>query len=238
MAIRKLLRRVRSFLQNLWFRMPVGLREAGDLLLREARTFLVHRVGLLRARKYRNQSGLRLHVGCGPNIKPEWVNIDLKNTADLRLDIREPLPFRDGSCAMIYSEHFLEHIGYPDPVGAFLRECRRVLEPGGVFSVVVPDVDLVLRSYVNGGSEEYYAAQRRWHPQWFTTQMEHVNYNFRQDGEHKFCYDFETLHRLLERSGFERIQRRSFDPVIDSEDRVVGSMYVQCSKPAEERRGL
>jgi predicted SAM-dependent methyltransferase len=238
MFIRTLLRNVKRFLQNRWRRMPVGVREAMELSLWEGRTFLVHRIGVLRARRFWKRSGLQLHVGCGPNIKPGWVNIDLKKTADLRLDIREALPFRDGSCAVIYSEHFLEHICYPEPVSAFLRECRRILQPGGVFSVVVPDVDLVLRSYVNGGSEEYYAAQRRWHPQWYTTQMEHVNYNFRQDGEHKYCYDFETLRRLLERCGFERIQRRAFDPTLDSGDRIVGSMYVQCRKPTEEMRSL
>jgi predicted SAM-dependent methyltransferase len=159
------------------------------------------------------------------------VNIDLSKKADLQLDLRKPLPFRSGSCSFIYSEHFLEHVDYPGPVTGLVKECWRVLKPGGTLSVVVPDIELVLRSYFNGGSEEYYAAQKKWHPAWCKLQMEHVNYNFRQDGEHRFCYDVETITSLFERCGFVDVKRRSFNPDLDSKDREVGSLYMQCYKP-------
>jgi hypothetical protein len=60
--------------------------------------------------------------------------------------------------------------------------------------------------------------------------MEHINYNFRQDGEHRFCYDFETLKALLERCGFINVRRREFDPALDSKEREIGSLYVECAK--------
>ena len=37
------------------------------------------------------------------------------------------------------------------------------------------------------------ARQSIWHPAWCTTRLEHINFHFRQGGEHKFAYDFETL---------------------------------------------
>ena len=57
---------------------------------------------------------------------------------------------RAGSCAACYSEHFLEHLD-ADDARRFLRECRRVLAPGGACHVVVPDAGRHLR---------YYAARR------------------------------------------------------------------------------
>jgi len=219
-------------LEKLTGPLPTGLRIATRNLFSEFNTFLAHRQGLAQARKYRGSSDLKLHLGCGKNYKEGWVNVDLHRTADVRLDLREPLPFEDASCSMIYSEHFLEHIDYPEPITSLLGECCRVLKPGGVFSVVVPDIELVLRSYVEGGTEEYYAAQRKWHPEWYKTQMEHINYNFRQNNEHRFCYDFETLNYLLEKCGFVEVRCRSFEVSLDRKDREVGSLYAEALKPA------
>src|SRR5437899_11286021 len=77
----------------------------------------------------------RLNIGCGENLRPGWLNIDLDPRADLRLDIRRPLPFREGSFAEIYSEPVLEHLAYPGEVEEVLRDERRVLEAGGTVPV-------------------------------------------------------------------------------------------------------
>jgi predicted SAM-dependent methyltransferase len=212
---------------------PGGVGTATAALLSEIRLASKHRSGVRRARRYRNASGLKLHLGCGPRIKQGWVNVDLHKQADLALDLRKPLPFASGSCSIVYSEHFLEHLDYPEPVTSFVRELHRVLTPGGLVSLAVPDIELVLRSYLHGGTPEYYAAQKQWHPAWCTTQMDHLNYNFRQDGEHRFCYDIETITLLFRRGGFTDIRRRAFDPSLDSKDREVGSLYLECRKTAD-----
>jgi len=211
-------------------RLSHGIRSSIRTLRDEVSIFLKHRKGLKAAKKIRYVNDLKLHLGCGPRLKKGWINIDLKECADISLDLREPLPFRNDSCSLIYSEHFLEHLDYPESVSNLLRECRRVLKSGGVLSLVVPDIELVLTSYVKGGTEEYYAAQKKWHPDWFKTHMEHINYNFRQNNEHRFAYDFETLKYLLENTGFTKVRRRNFDANLDSEDRIVGSLYVDCEK--------
>lgn len=48
---------------------------------------------------------------------------------------QDPLPFPDESLDFIYASHFLEHCASPIKV---LRECERVLLPGGVLTLVVP----------------------------------------------------------------------------------------------------
>jgi hypothetical protein len=60
--------------------------------------------------------------------------------------------------------------------------------------------------------------------------MDHVNYCMRQNGEHCWYYDEETMRRLLESVGFVEIQRREFDPELDQETRRVGTLYMQCRK--------
>ena len=127
-----------------------GLRRALREVVHEASALRKHRAGLSAARRSEGTTDLRLNLGCGSEVKPGWVNVDLTAGGTLALDLREALPFSDGSCAIIYSEHFLEHLSYPDDAGEFLAECLRVLKPGGVFSVGVPDTALPLRAYCGG----------------------------------------------------------------------------------------
>ncbi len=54
---------------------------------------------------------MKLHLGCGQNIIPGWMNIDLEpGPGGVRHDLRKRLPFGDGSARFIFNEHFLEHI--------------------------------------------------------------------------------------------------------------------------------
>ncbi len=59
--------------------------------------------------------------------------------------------------------------------------------------------------------------------------MEHLNYHFHQEGDHKFGYDFQTLSKLLSRAGFKSIRRREFNP-IRSESRRFNTLYVDANK--------
>jgi len=63
--------------------------------------------------------------------------------------------------------------------------------------------------------------------------MEVVNAHFRQGGQHRFSYDYETLGRLLEDVGFVQIEHRAFRSSrlnhleIDSDVRASESLVVE-----------
>jgi predicted SAM-dependent methyltransferase len=218
----------------------LALRDAARSLMREFRLARIHHASLSKARRYLGLRDLKLHFGCGQNLKPDWVNIDLlSNTADLRLDLRERFPFADNSASIIYSEHFFEHLEYPDEVFKVLHESWRVLAPGGSFNLGIPDFEFAVNSYASR-DPEYHGIQKQIYGSFFgedprrarwTTRMHLLNFTFRQGQEHKYAYDFETLKQVLEEVGFESIVRRPFDPLLDRPSREWGTMYVVANKP-------
>jgi SAM-dependent methyltransferase len=135
---------IRQLLQS---RLNSGLRRALLNLRTEYKISRLHNKGKRQARRYDGQTELKLHIGCGPKPKAGWLNIDLVSMADINLDLREPLPFADDSCLMVYSEHFMEHLEHPDETVPFLRESLRVLSSGGRFSVGLPDIEWPIRAY-------------------------------------------------------------------------------------------
>jgi predicted SAM-dependent methyltransferase len=159
------------------------------------------------------------------------LNIDLfDSAADLQLDLRRRWPFPDSSVAHIYSEHAFEHFEFYQEVPHFLAESLRVLQSGGIFDVGVPDTEWPLRGYGNP-DHDYWPTAPKWHPESCETQLDHINYHFRQGEQHKYAWDEETLTRSLRRSGFVRIARRAFDPSLDTESRKIGTLYMRAIKP-------
>jgi SAM-dependent methyltransferase len=205
--------------------------------LSEFRVLYRHLKGRFAARRYKGQKSLKLNVGCGPNQKPGWVNIDLFAAGAIPLDLRKPLPFDSDSCSIVYSEHFFEHLDYPDDALGFLREIFRVLGPNGVVSTGVPNAAARLYLYVNDSDAGRRKIERRaWHPEWVETHMEQVNFLFRQNyrydmPEHRMAYDPETLEKCLRSVGFDNIRVRQPDLTLDDPKRAPSTLYVDATKP-------
>jgi Flp pilus assembly protein TadD/predicted SAM-dependent methyltransferase len=192
-----------------------------------------HRRGIRQIRREHLARPAKLNLGSGQFRKAGFLNVDLFPGGDLTLDIRRGLPFGSDCCELIFSEHCFEHFDYPEPVTHLLRECLRVLRPGGTLSFSVPDTTWPLKDYCDGPDSPYFKAceQYQWHPPDCTTPMEHINYHFRQGTEHRYAYDFQTAEKLLTIAGFVEIQRREFDPSLDAAHRSVGSLLVVARKP-------
>jgi len=226
-----------------------GVQNALRQLRRELRTQRLHKASVKKAERLSSTTKHRLNLGCGPNRKEGWINIDLTDGVDLQLDLRERLPFPDDSVEVIYSEHFFEHLNYPSfadsnavaglelsgyqsEVLFLLRESYRVLVPGGLFSLGVPDAEQSIIAYANRDEQpSEYPRRMHWLPDWCDTLMHQVNYLFRQGHEHKYAYDGESLALILERAGFVQVNRRDFDPALDSESRRIGTLYMKARKP-------
>jgi predicted SAM-dependent methyltransferase len=209
-----------------------GERAALRTFLAERKIAQHHRAGLRQIRRQSLERPAKLNLGCGPHKKEGFLNVDLLPPADLTLDLRLGLPFESNCCDLIFSEHCLEHIDYPEPVSHLFRECLRVLKPNGRLLFSVPGTEWPLNDYGKGPDAPYFRAcgEHAWHPPECTTRMEHINYHFRQDAEHRFAYDFETAEKVLAGAGFIAIQERPFDAALDSEHRRIGSLFISARK--------
>jgi predicted SAM-dependent methyltransferase len=129
------------------------------------------------------------------------VNIDInpRNHPDLWLDIRSGLPFPPASVAFIYTSHTLEHLPLAHVTGV-LRECRRVLEPGGWLRIVVPDLLKAIKAYVEH-NEEWFLD---WPHSFRSVGGRFTNYLF-CDSQHKCAFDLDLMSELLSGAGFATI---------------------------------
>lgn len=90
-----------------------------------------------------------LNLGCGKRFHAEWVNVDFRASAPevLACDLSQGLPFPDAGFDVVYHSHVLEHFPRLQGLG-FLRECWRVLKPGGILRCAVPDLEAMARLYL------------------------------------------------------------------------------------------
>jgi ubiquinone/menaquinone biosynthesis C-methylase UbiE len=147
------------------------------------------------------------------------------------------LPFADGSVECVYTSHFLEHIPW-NKATRVVHEVYRVLEPGGVFRVVVPDLVLAGERYLEETKRQVDCARfsREAHDRFMRTVAGgHFN-RVRPGGGHLYAYDFPTLFSVLEKSGFVRIRQCSFQesPVREMgllENRPGDSLHIEATKP-------
>jgi predicted SAM-dependent methyltransferase len=193
-----------------------------------------------------NSRADRLHLGCGLIAPDGWLNVDGSVQATLarlpwirralsslrlappgqasipwpnnvlRWDLRRRLPFADGRFAAVYSSHLLEHLYRSDAL-RLLRECRRVLKPGGAIRAVVPDlrslVDAYVRSCGRGGdpAREFLAALNLRAESDVEGPWAYRLYQGITDfHRHKWMYDERSLVLLLQEAGFSEVGRREF----------------------------
>src|SRR5437870_645768 len=81
-----------------------------------------------------------LNLGGGGNLLPGCLTADIHPAADCYADLRRTLPFADASVDAVFCEEAIEHIAKSEAEG-FLRECVRILRPGGVMRITTPDLD-------------------------------------------------------------------------------------------------
>lgn len=227
-------------------RLPEGLRLAVRQLLDEIKVERTVRRARPQFRALHEQQDLRVHLGCGPDIKEGWINIDLANSPPLfcktspgtrfiNYDLRRGLPLADRSCKIIYSAHFFEHLKYADAL-RLLRDCHRTLKPRGVFRACLPNFRGMFDAYLR--EDRDYMNLIKIHdvlPEieaGTETFVDHVNYGVYQAGQHKWIMDAEKMIVLLRHIGFNRVMETQFDPAMDQdiELRRRYSFYIEATK--------
>lgn len=152
----------------------------------------------------RRISKIKLHWASGARILPDWINIDgwCKRGIDYVMDLRCKLPFADNSVNYVFMEHALEHFNLSNGISV-LRELHRVMAPGGVIRIIVPDLERYCSAYLASDHDWFELAGPK-----FTTLAEGLNYVF-LNHFHRFMYDFESLSLTLRETGFKHIIRSS-----------------------------
>ena len=138
------------------------------------------------------------------------------------------IPFPDQSIDKIYSSHFFEHLTFKEGQKN-LDECLRVLKPGAIFSICVPNARLFVDAYLNSKNKSNELIQ---HLPAFnnTTKIDFLNYNAYMDGEHKYMFDEENLVFILRSKGLKNVRLRQFDSSIDLQVRDFESIYAIAEK--------
>ena len=183
-------------------------------------------------------TGLKLHIGAGQQRLDGWLNIDIY-PAQLTMNVLRRLPFSDGSVRTVFVSHLLEHLYYPRDVRGFLGELHRTLQPGGRVRIVVPDIERCIEAYTQR-DEKFFASRREtWH--WWPENPTRLEDFLAYAGagpepsllfeSHKYGYDFETLRKVLEESGFTQVQLSGFmasaleELRVDEASAVAGAKY-------------
>jgi len=148
----------------------------------------------------------RLQIGAGPNILEGWLNTDYYtgSLGVVFLDATKRFPFEDRTFDYIFSEHQIEHLTYKEGL-SMLRECYRVLKPGGKIRIATPDIETLIGLHT---PEKNDLQQRyiRWINDKFLPEIGVdndvfvINNAFRNFG-HQFIYDRATLQSALEEVG-------------------------------------
>jgi predicted SAM-dependent methyltransferase len=176
----------------------------------------------------------RLNWGCGAAGEPGWINSDVKegSSIDISADIRDGLPIESGSLDYIVSIHALPMIHFHDLVPV-LAELRRMLKPGGVLRLGLPDVDRAIRAYLEA-DRSYFAVgddharsmcgKFALHTLWY--------------GHSVTMFNAEFAAELLESAGFVRVAHCGFresaaglEGITDLDNREQESFFIEAVEP-------
>jgi predicted SAM-dependent methyltransferase len=217
----------------------------GDTLstaLFEIGAFRVNAAGIPAAATIPAQAAHRF-IGCGPDERPGWLNIDYRYNGPLgydpvkgflNLDLRAGLPLPDASAELIFSSHFFEHLRWEEATG-LMRECRRVLKPGGVIRFQMPDYGKGFKGYIERDPEmlaqyvDRHGLLNHMPPyarQWGDL-ISRAVYEFY---EHKYVWDTENLGIALREAGFSQAFEVEPQPGLDNlrDLRAESSFYMQA----------
>jgi len=175
----------------------------------------------------------RLNWGCGAHVGGGWINSDVKDEAgvDLVADIREGLPLESDSIDYAVSIHALPEVPY-DGLVPVLRELRRVLKPGGVLRLALPDLLKGVDAYQRGDRDYFLVPDEDAKSLGAKLITQLVWYGYVRTF---FTGDFtEELLRnagfgLVEHCGFLQTASR-FPDIVGLDDRERESLFVEATK--------
>ena len=182
----------------------------------------------------------RLNWGCGGHTLPGWINADIKADfgIDLPCDILKGLPLADDSIDFAVSIHALPELHFNDQIPA-LKELLRVLKPGGVLRLALPDLLKGVAAYRRGDRDYFLVPDEdaKSIGAKLITQLIWYGYS-------RTLFTHEFIAELLEKAGFSQIAECGFQQtcsrfpeIIDLDNREPETLFVEATKPGADRAG-
>jgi predicted SAM-dependent methyltransferase len=175
----------------------------------------------------------RLNWGCGHRGEPGWINSDRKSGPgiDLSCDILDGLPLMSDAFDYVVSIHALPEVPYADLVPT-LQELRRVLKPGGVLRLSLPDLDRAIAAYQRGDRDYFVVPDEDAASVGAKMVVQLIWY-----GYSRTLFNRDFVRELLERAGFSAIYdcgyrqtRSAHAGIVELDNRERESLFVEAVK--------
>lgn len=175
----------------------------------------------------------RLNWGCGACGEPGWINSDQKEGrgVDLSCDIREGLPLETDSIDYVVSIHALPEVPYPGLVPV-LQELRRVIKPGGVLRLALPDLERGIQAYLRKDRDYFLIPDEDMQSLGGKLILQLIWYGYSRT---LFTYDF--IEEMLLKSGFRAVSpcrfketNSSYADIVELDNREAESLFVEAIK--------
>ena len=174
----------------------------------------------------------RLHIG-GEDVREGWkiLNVQPLEGVDFIGNATDLSQFADNSILEVYGSHIYEHLDYVRELHAALAEAFRVLRPGGLMRIGVPDLDALCRLMLRPDLDP--------EKKFFVMRMIYGGHMNAWD-YHKVGFNFDLLGQFMWDVGFRDIRRvERFGLFPDATDIVYEgvpiSLNVMGTKPLGDR---
>jgi len=136
---------------------------------------------------------IKLHLGCGKrNFGEDWIHIDGEHHSHIEsYDITCIPQYRDNTVDLIYASHVIEYFDREEVISV-LKEWHRVLKPGGILRLAVPNFYVMANLYM----QRNYPLNNFLGPLYGKMKMGETTIY------HKTVYDSASLSKLLLENGF------------------------------------
>lgn len=177
-------------------------------------------------------TSVRLNLGCGDKPVAGWLNCDVAGLpgVDLRADVARGLPLESDSVDCIAAIHVVQDLAWP-AVAPALGEIHRVLRPGGVLRLAVPDLDRAIDAYRAGDAPYFYVPDRDAESVGAKIVTQIIWY-----GSVRTPCTFGFLEEWLRKAGFVEIERRAFGQsrvpgLAELDNRERETLFIEAAKP-------
>ncbi len=216
----------------------------------------------------KNNGPFIINIGAGLSNGKSWLNYDVSPTLRIskipffgRLllkmihgpnwsqntyygDILKGLPLQPESCKLAFSSHTFEHLSLAD-FDCAVKNVHTYLQPGGVFRIIVPDIEVYAKSYVkrlenNQGVSDASVDFIRATHLGFEKSRASLRSRLREafaNSRHQWLWDKHSLAKRIESHGFKKIKVCNYgewaDPrfsEIEAAGRHQNAICLECEK--------